>query len=169
MSAAKEVLARLDALGIAYRLVEHAPAHTMADCAEIDRSLSALGVATPKNIFLRTRRTARYCLCLARPGARFHTADVSKQAGCSRLGFAPEGELYARLRCRPGSASPLGLMFPEAEGVALLVDASLRDAPALGFHPCDNTMTVVMSGADFFDAFLGAVGVEPTWVEMRDV
>ena len=38
----------------------------------------------------------------------------------------------------------------------------------LAFHPCDNTMTVAMSGGDFFDVFLPAVGVAPTFVEIHD-
>ncbi|MBR0367917.1 MAG: prolyl-tRNA synthetase associated domain-containing protein [Clostridia bacterium] len=158
-----EVLDKLDALGIPYRLAEHPPADTMEACAAVDRRLGAL---TPKNIFLTTKNGRRFCLCLTRPDARFRTADISKQAGFSRLSFAPEEKLYALLRCRGGSASPLGLMFTDA--VTLLVDSALRDQPALGFHPCDNTRTVAMAGGDFFDVFLPAVGVKPVFVEVHD-
>ena len=52
MSAAEAVFAYLDRLGVAYRAIEHAPAYTMADCAEIDVRLNAL---TPKNLFLTTK------------------------------------------------------------------------------------------------------------------
>ena len=152
----------LDGLGIAYRAVEHAPAFTMADCAAVDAMLGAL---TAKNIFLTTKNRRRCYLCLCRPDARFHTADISKQAGSSRLSFAPEAMLYERLRCHGGSASPLGLIFPEARGVGLIVDAALRDAPTLAFHPCDNTRTVAMAGADFFGIFLPATGAAVVDVE----
>lgn len=165
MSAASEVFARLDGLGIAYRTAEHAPARTMADCAAVDRRLGAL---TPKNIFLTTKNGKRFYLCLTRPDARFRTADISKQADSPRLSFAPEEELFGHLRCRAGSASPLGLAFPEAKGVGLLVDARLRDEPVLAFHPCDNTRTVAMASADFFGTFLPAVGVAPMFVEIHD-
>ena len=165
MSAAAEILAFLDGLGIETRAVEHAPANTMADCAEIDRRLGAL---TPKNIFLTTKNQKRFYLCLTRPGARFHTADISRQAGSSRLSFAPEEMLFARLRAHGGSASPLGLIFPEAREVGLLVDAALRREAALAFHPCDNTRTLAMSGDDFFLRFLPAAGVEPRFVEIHD-
>ena len=157
------VLARLDQLGISYRMEQHAPAFTMEDCAAVDRRMGAL---TPKNIFLTTKNGRRFCLCITRPDARFRTADISKQAGFSRLSFAPEEKLFELLRCRGGSASPLGLVFTDQ--VTLLVDRALRDQPALGFHPCDNTFTVAMAGGDFFDVFLPAVGVKPVFVEVHD-
>ncbi len=160
-----EVCAFLERLGIAFRMAEHAPAFTMADCAGVDRRLGAL---TAKNIFLTTRNQKRFYLCLTRPDARFHTADISAQAGSPRLSFAPEALLFRRLRCHGGSASPLGLIFPEARGVGLLVDSGLRAAPVLAFHPCDNTRTVAMAGADFFGRFLPAVGVEPVDVVIHD-
>ena len=152
----------LDGLGIRYRMAEHAPAFTMADCAEIDRQLGAL---TVKNIFLTTKNKKRCYLCICRPDARFHTADVSKQVGSSRLSFAPEAMLYERLRCHGGSASPLGLIFPEARDVALIVDSALHAEPTLAFHPCDNTRTVAMAAKDFFEVFLPAVGTEAGEVE----
>ena len=159
---ARSVLEYLDGLGIAYRKAEHPPAFTMADCAARDRQLGAL---TVKNIFLTTKNQKRCFLCICRPDARFHTADISKQVGSSRLSFAPEEMLFARLRCHGGSASPLGLIFQEAGGVTLIVDSALRREATLAFHPCDNTMTVAMSAGDFFGVFLPAVGVEMVEVE----
>ena len=159
------VYAFLDGLGIAYRRASHAPAQTMADCAAVDARIGAL---TVKNIFLTTKNGKKFYLCLTRPNAKFHTADISRQAGSSRLSFAPEDRLLALLRARPGSASPMGLIFEEAREVRLLVDAALRDAPALAFHPCDNTQTLAMRGVDFFETFLPAVGVTPQYVEIHD-
>ena len=153
----------LDALGIRYRLAEHPPAFTMEDCAAVDRQLGAL---TVKNIFLTTKNRRHFYLCITRPEARFHTADISKQAGSSRLSFAPEEALFELLRCRPGSASPLGLMFTDRVG--LLADGALRDIPMLAFHPCDNTRTVAISNRDFFDVFLPAAGIRPAFVEIHD-
>ena len=157
------VLERLDRLGIAYRMAAHAPAFTMEDCAAVDRRLHAL---TVKNIFLTTKNGKHFYLCITRPDARFRTADISKQAGSSRLSFAPEDRLVELLRCHGGSASPLGLIFTDR--VTLLVDSALRDVPTLAFHPCDNTRTVAMSAGDFFDVFLPDAGVEPVFVEVHD-
>ena len=159
------VFAFLDGAGIACRTAEHAPAFTMADCAEIDRQLGAL---TVKNIFLTTKNQKRFYLCITRPGARFRTADISKQAGSSRLSFAPEEMLFARLRAHGGSASPLGLIFPEAGGVGLIVDRALHEYATLAFHPCDNTRTVAMAAEDFFGVFLPATGAEVREADFND-
>ena len=156
------VFAFLDGAGIAYRTAEHAPAFTMEDCAAVDRALNAL---TVKNIFLTTKNRKRFYLCIARPDVRFHTADVSKQAGSSRLSFAPEALLYEKLRCHGGSASPMGLIFPEAREVGLIVDSALTEYPTLAFHPCDNTRTLAMAGEDFFGRFLKELEIEPIFVE----
>ena len=154
---ADAVFAFLDGAGIAYRAMEHAPAHTMADCAAID---AALGALTVKNIFLTTKNRKRFYLCICRPEARFVTSDISKQVGSSRLSFAPEAMLFAKLRCHGGSASPMGLIFPEASDVGLIVDSALHGVGTLAFHPCDNTRSLAMAGEDFFGRFLPAVGVE---------
>ena len=156
------VFAFLDGAGIAYRTAEHAPAFTIEDCAAVDRALNAL---TVKNIFLTTKNHKRFYLCIARPDVRFHTADISRQAGSSRLSFAPEALLYEKLRCHGGSASPMGLIFPEAREVSLIVDFALTDFPTLAFHPCDNTRTLAMAGEDFFGRFLKELEIEPIFVE----
>ena len=156
------VRAFLDGAGIAYRGATHPPAFTMADCEAVDRALGAL---TVKNIFLTTKNKKRGWLCICRPDARFHTADISRQVGSSRLSFAPEEMLFERLRCRGGSASPLGLIFPEARDGGLIVDSALRGVDTLAFHPCDNTQTLAMAGEDFFGKFLPAAGVVPVEVQ----
>ena len=165
MSAADEVFAFLDGLGIAYRRAEHGAAFTMADCSAVDARLGAL---TVKNIFLTTKNKKTCWPCITRPDARFRTADISRQVGSPRLSFAPEERLFEKLRCHGGSASPMGLIFPEAAGVGLIVDSALRKEPQLAFHPCDNTQTLAMAGEDFFQRFLPAVGVQVMDVEIHD-
>lgn len=162
---AEEVCARLDALKIPYDLVCHAPVHTIEDCADVDEALHSL---TAKNYFLTTKNQKRFYLCLARPQARFRTADISRQAGSSRLSFGPEDRLWALLRTYPGAVSPFGLMFDEAGAVELLADGALWDADRLSFHPCDNSMTLAMAASDFFERFLPAVGHPPRRVEIHD-
>ena len=159
----KRILAGLDRMGIEYEIISHPPAHTMEECALPER---LLGGVMPKNLFLRPRRQEEFYLCVARADAPFKTSVVSKQAGASRLGFASEEELYRLLLTRPGAISPLALMLEEAGEVSLLVDKSLKDEERLIFHPCVNTYSVALSGKDFFEKFLPAVGHSVTWVVM---
>lgn len=163
---AKQIYEKLDALGIAYSAIEHAPVHTIADCLEGDRRLNAL---TAKNYFLCTKNRKNFYLCLVRPEARLNTSDVSRQAGASRLSFAPEDMLETLLKTHAGAVSPMGLLFDAENQVRLLVDKALFKAEKLAFHPCDNTQTLAMRTQDFFHIFLPAVHHFPTEIEIRDI
>ena len=162
---AEEVCARLDAMGIDYEIVEHPPVETIADCAPVEQRLHAV---VAKNYFLTTKNQKRFFLCLVRPDARFRSADISRQAGSSRLSFAMEEQMERLLRVHPGAVSPMGLLFDAQRQVELLVDVGLWDIARLAFHPCDNTRTLAMEGSDFFGRFLKALDREPKWVEIHD-
>ena len=135
------------------------------ECAAPARALGAL---VPKNLFLSPRSHSAYVLLLTRPEAPFRTSGVSRQLGLSRLGFGPEEKLWEYLRTRPGAVSPLGLLFDETHAVRLAVDARLQEEERLAFHPCENTWSVAMAGADFFGRFLPALGYAPEWVSLEE-
>lgn len=162
---AKLVFERLDEMGISYASMEHAPALTIADCLENDKTL---GGVTAKNYFLTTKNQKNFFLCLVRPEARFRTSDISKQVNSSRLSFGTQEQMQELLKVHPGSVSPMGLMFDGDMKVRLLVDKGLTEVEKIAFHPCDNTMTLVMDSKDFFGIFLPSVRHEPTFVEIHD-
>lgn len=162
---AREVFELISAMGIGYRYMEHAPAATMADCRAVEE---AFGAVMPKNIFLCPRNQSAFYLLLTRPDARYRTADISKQLGVSRMSFGPQDKLYEYLQTLPGAITPMGLLFDEDKQVKLAVDSALKNADMLAFHPCVNTMSLAMTGEDFFGKFLPAIGVEPTFVEIHD-
>lgn len=163
--AACEILEVLTALGIPYRYVKHPPVKTMDDCVLPAKTLGAL---MPKNIFLTPRNGSSYWLLITRPEARYRTASVSKQLGVARLSFAPEEKLFEYLQTTPGAVTPLGLIYDEGHAVHLAVDSSLRDTPVLAFHPCTGSVSLALSGSDFFGRFLPALGVEPVFVTIDE-
>ena len=84
--------------------------------------------------------------------------EVSKQAdlrklvkivGDDRLSFGSPERLMATLGVTPGSVSPFGLIHDARHSVRVIVDADLRGAERLIFHPNINTASVAISGADF--------------------
>ena len=163
---AREAVYRaLDALGIAYRSIEHAPAFCMEDVLEVNRILDAVSC---KNFFLTTKSRKLHAICVARPNAHFRTADISKQAGTPRLTFAAEEDMWELLRTFPGVVTPMGLLFDREHRVRLLVDEALYGMDALAFHPCDNSHSLSMSASDFFDRFLPAVGCSVERVQFHD-
>lgn len=162
---AREVFELISAMGIGYKYAEHAAAATMEDCAEV---AEALGAVMPKNIFLCPRNQSCYFLLLTRPEAKYKTSDISKQLGVSRLSFGPSDKLYEYMQTLPGAISPMGLLFDEDKKVRLAVDSALKDEKFLAFHPCINTMSLAITGEDFFGKFLPILGVEPEFVEIHD-
>jgi Ala-tRNA(Pro) deacylase len=60
----------------------------------------------------------------------------------------------AQLGLTPGSVSPFGLINDAHGSVRVLIDADLRGAERLIFHPNINTASVVVSWADL-ERFLG--------------
>ena len=160
---ARLVLEKLDALHIPYDYIEHDAAAHMDECRAIEEKLGAM---VPRNLFLTTRRQGGFYLYVLRPDAPFRSGDVSRQAGTSRLCFAGEDALYDHLRVRPGSVTPLGLIFDADDGVTLLMDRALCDEVRLIFHPCVNTASVAMSTRDFLEIFLPAVRKTPVSIEV---
>ena len=163
-SVKEDVLSALGALGVSYELLEHAPVHTMEDCKAAEE---ALGGVMPKNLFLTPRNHASHHLLIARADAPFRTARVSRQLGVSRLSFATAEELMDMLRTLPGAISPMGLLFDGEKKVRLAIDRELRGEERLLFHPCVNTATLAISGADFFGRLLPALGHEAVYVDME--
>ena len=163
-SVKEDVLSALAALGVPYDLLEHAPVHTMEDCKAAEE---ALGGVMPKNLFLTPRNHASHHLLIARPDAPFRTSRISRQLGVSRLSFATAEELMDMLRTLPGAISPMGLLFDGEKKVRLAIDRALRGEERLLFHPCVNTATLAVSGADFFERLLPALGHEAAYVDME--
>ena len=159
------ILSALRDMGIAFDLIEHAPAHTIQECAGPARRL---GAVIPINLFLRPRRHEKYYLLLASPLSRFNASQVSPQVPSPRLCFAAPEELFRCLLAQPGSASPLELLFPEARNVTLLIDRRLEAEPRLAFHPGRNDASLAMRQRDFLEVFLPRVGKTPLWVDMEE-
>ena len=63
----------------------------------------------------------------------------------------------ARLGLTPGSVSPFGLINDATKSVTVIIDADLRNAERLIFHPNINTASLTISFADF-ERFLGSRG-----------
>ena len=145
-AAARAVYDALARLGIAYEVHEHPPVFT------VDEALvqwATIDAAHCKNLFLRNKKGTRHYLIVA-----LHTTPVDLRAlaarvGDDRLSFGSADRLARYLGLTPGAVSPFGLLNDSAHEVRVIVDASLREAPRVGFHPNVNTATIVVSERDF--------------------
>lgn len=163
MNVKLDVCARLDDMGIKYEMRSHPRVFTITECTPIE---ALMGGCVARNLFLAPRNLKAHYLLLAHPTSVFRTSNVSRQAGASRLAFAPEEDMLSILRTHPGAVSPLGLLFDERRETRVLIDNKLAREEWLIFHPCDNDASVKLSKTDFLGVFLPALNINPTFVDM---
>ncbi len=145
MNSRENIFENLQALGISYELVEHAPAFTMEE-------YNALGFNPDdeicKNLFLRDYKGKRHMLVVLKGSKHADLRLIQAEVESSKLSFASDERLAKYLDVKKGSVSPLGLINDTAGAVEVYFDEDLQNAPRLGFHPNDNTATIFLSFAD---------------------
>ena len=161
-SLAREVIGRLQAMSVPFRLYEHEAANTMEDCEAMP--FAGPGLTFCKNLLLCNRQQTLFWYFLMPARKPFRTAAVSKALDCSRLSFAPHERLTELLRTPMGSLAPFGLWYDERKLVRFAADRDVRLTPEIAFHPCDNTMTLVFDQAVFWEQVLPSLNHPLTWV-----
>lgn len=82
-----------------------------------------------------------------------------------KLSFASPERMMNYLGLEPGSVSPFGLINDKEHHVILFLDANLKNADFLSFHPNDCRSTVVIKREDF-EYYLQEVGNRVEWIEL---
>ncbi|MBP1605547.1 MAG: prolyl-tRNA synthetase associated protein [Acidobacteria bacterium] len=152
----------LDRLGIAYERHEHPAVYTVEEALSHWAGIDATHC---KNLFLRNKKGSRHYLVVAEHNRPVDLRRMSEAVGDDRLSFGSPERLMKYLGLTPGSVSPFGLINDHAHEVTVIVDAGLKEADRVGFHPNVNTATVVISRADF-ERFLGSTGNVITWAAL---
>ena len=153
----------LDALGIEYWRVDHAPAFDMEVCKAIDEALNAI---ICKNLFLCNRQKTKFYLLMIPGDKVFKTKELSHQINSSRLSFGTAEDMERLLDITPGSMSIMGLINDPENNVRLLVDEDVLKDEWLGCHPCVNTSSLRIRTADVFGKYLEAVHHDMTVVKL---
>ena len=160
----KRSFALLEELNISYIYVDHEPALTMEDCAEIDK---VLGVKMCKNLVLCNRQRTDYYLLLMPGDKVFKTKELSSQINSARLSFASGEAMEELLGVLPGSASVLGLLKDTEGKVQLLIDKALLGEEYFGCHPCKNTSSIRFTMEDLLKRVLPQLKHEYIAVELK--
>ena len=148
----RDVLRVLDGLGIQYELYEHPPVFTAEDAAVHWADIPATPV---KNLFLRNKKGDRHYLVILGIDREADLRRLVKVIGDDRLSFGSPERLMTHLGLTPGSVSPFGLINNTDGRVIVVLDARLRDAERLIFHPNINSASLAISRPDF-ERFLGS-------------
>src|SRR5215213_2188285 len=152
---ADEICALLDARGIAYQRVDHAPVFTCEQTAtEIPASVP--GVQT-KNLFMRDKRGRSHWLLVTDCATPVDMKALAPRIGADHLSLASPDRLLRHLGVTPGAVTVLGLVHDRAHAVTLLVDAAVWRAESIRAHPLDNAATLVLAH-DQLERFLALTG-----------
>jgi Ala-tRNA(Pro) deacylase len=149
-----KVYAALDALGIAYERYEHPPVFTGEEAAV---HWAGIPAARVKNLFLRNKKGDRHYLVILGLEKEADLRKLVKIIGDDRLSFGSAERLMKYLGVEPGSVTPFGLINDASKCVRVIVDADLRAAERLIFHPNVNTASVTVTFGDF-ERFLSSAG-----------
>ncbi len=154
-----QLLARLDALGLATTTHRHPPLHTVEESKALR---GALPGGHCKNLFLKDRKDQHW-LVVALEDARIDLNRLDKRIGSARLSFASPDRLWRHLGIRPGSVTPFALVNDTEQRVKVVLQAAMMEHDPLHYHPLLNDRTTAIRPADLL-RFIRACGHEPAIV-----
>lgn len=142
----EKVLNLLNSHNIDYELIEHEAMYTIAQMVQAGLTD---GYCICKNLFLRDYKGYSHYLVVLLKDKKADLKAIEDKIGSSRLSFASEQRLDKYLKLQKGSVSPFGIINDVNHEVILIFDEDLKNAGKVGFHPNDNTATVIMDFKDF--------------------
>ncbi|MFG2682832.1 prolyl-tRNA synthetase associated domain-containing protein [Streptomyces sp. NPDC048392] len=157
------LVARLDALGIAWATERHEPVFTVEQAQALHKVGDAGGHA--KNLFLKDRKR-RLFLAVVEEGTPVDLKALGKAVGATRLSFGKPETLADVLGVTPGAVTPFALMNAAPGSISVVLDSELLARNPLHFHPLRNDATTAVSPQDLI-AFLRACGHEPLLLDFR--
>lgn len=155
-TAPDELLARLDALGIAAVTHRHPPLFTVEESKALRGDLPG---GHCKNLFLKDRKD-RCWLVVALEDAAVPLNSFDRVIGSARLSFASAERLWRVLGVRPGSVTPFALVNDRERVVNVVLQKAMLDHDPLNYHPLSNDRTTAIAPADLL-RFIRACGHEP--------
>ena len=156
MTAADDLLAELDRLGIAHDTVRHPAVYT------VEESLKVVGELPGghfKNLFLRDKPGRMWLLVM--PAER--SIDLKRLAELletNRLSFASADRMERYLGVGAGAVTPLAVINDHEHAVTVVIDEELLSRDRINLHPLENTATTGIAPAELI-RFLEAVGHPP--------
>lgn len=160
----EDLMARLDALGIETKTLDHERVFTVEESAKIDREIEG---GHTKNLFLKDKK-GRLFLVVALSDATIDLKRIHTRIGAQgRVSFGNAELLEEVLGVTPGSVTPFALIN-DAEGrVTPVFDAAMMRHEILNYHPLSNDATTSIARDDLL-AFARACGHEPQIVAVSD-
>ena len=162
MATPEDLLARLEALGIAADTRRHRPVFTVAESRELREGMPG---AHCKTLFFKDKKGALW-LAAAAADRRLDLKALAGLLGSARLSFASPDRVREHLGVEPGAVSPFALVNDPAAAIAVALDAEIMAAGLVNFHPLVNDRTTAIRPADLA-RFLEACGHRPRVLDLE--
>lgn len=146
MNGDSQVYEILKKLEIDFQYIEHPPAPTIEIARTYWKNHDARHC---KNLFFRNHKGNRHYLVVLDCEQNLAIHDIEKRLKQGKLTFASEQRMQRHLGLLPGSVSPFGLIYDTDKNVHVFLDANLRMAERISFHPNLNTASLIVSFSDF--------------------
>jgi Ala-tRNA(Pro) deacylase len=143
----KTLLARLDALGIAYTEYLHPPVFTVKEAKE-RRGL--MPGAHCKSLFLQAKGGALF-LIICLEWRRIDMKELANLLFSRRLSFGKPSLLMEKLGVKPGSVTPFAAINdigPKGSHVTIVLDKKMMEYRLVNYHPLINTATIGLRPQD---------------------
>ena len=147
MTKREQVTNLLDELQISYDIYEHPPVPTVEEALPYWNKIDATHC---KNLFFRNHKGNQHYLVILNHEQQLKIRDLEQRLKQGKISFASSKRMDRFLGLGGGSVSVFGLINDKENHVHLFLDASLKSAERISFHPNENTSTLVIS----FNSFL---------------
>jgi Ala-tRNA(Pro) deacylase len=149
-----DLIAFLDAHGVAHTTIDHPPVFRVGEGEETKRGLPG---AHTKNLFLKDAKSQLW-LVSAEQDTPIDLKRLPAAIGAARLSFGSAELMEATLGVTPGSVTAFALVNDAGRQVRFVLDQRLYLADHVNFHPLTNTATTCVSQTGFRD-FLRALDI----------
>lgn len=141
-----KVLEYLNQLNISYKLLTHPAVVTTEESRQI---VKVDNCCSCKSLYVKDKKSDNYYLVVLPAEKRADMRHLASYVGVAKFEFATEQRLFEDLGVHRGSVSPFAFLNEKGNKIPLLIDKYIMDSTLVKFHPCDNTMTVVLKVEDF--------------------
>jgi Ala-tRNA(Pro) deacylase len=155
------LFARLDSLGISYKVYEHAPVFTVAESEDVTAHIPGLHC---RNLFVRDKAEKMFLITVGND-TRIDLKKLQVLLGCGRLSFGSPERLWRHLGVRPGSVCPFAIINDRDMSVTAILDKAMMDAEIVNYHPMENHMTIGLTPAGLIK-FIESCGHKPHIIDL---
>ena len=157
----RDLLARLETLGIEARSIEHPAVYTVEEAKARRGDLPGAHI---KNLFLRNKKGVMWLVtCLE--DRQIDLKALGERLGAGRLSFGSAERLMKNLGVIPGAVTPFAVVNDRQGTVSVVLDEALLAHDPVNCHPLVNTMTTAISARDLV-RFLESEGHPPRLIDL---